>query len=324
MSNCPICDSEYNEGQETCSTCSYPLNEDLQEIKNWARDLWQHFCNIKDKYNKRKEKENEHLFANLKAELNHSLNTKIQEINENLLPQIEQLKLQIQIIIEDQKNEQIEVQNIRKTINCIDTDRSRIEDIKNQLYGKFEANHSSTQERLDELQNKLEALEYNIRANNHLTRTTSNFSREFPEARGDVGWTSESDRSIESPAPLSIEESNLARRYNRDMVSFSQQATEVNATEDSLNKLRIGSTSNVIFESKRRGPYWIVRENGYDYLVPSNHLRLNQHNYKTVEDLFECINFKLDSNFQLVKPARVSPLPGGETWQLEERGILQF
>jgi hypothetical protein len=130
--------------------------------------------------------------------------------------------------------------------------------------------------------------------------------------------------SPQTQNPISLEESNLAKRYNRDRDAFSQQAINVTATEESLTKLRIGSSSRVIFEKNRRGNYSIIKENGTEYLVPSNNLRLNQHNYKAIEDFFDCKNLQLEGNFELLKPARVSALPGGETWQLEERGILQF
>ena len=132
------------------------------------------------------------------------------------------------------------------------------------------------------------------------------------------------ESSPQTQNPISLEESNLARKYNDNRDAFSQQAINVTATEDSLTKLEIGIFSGVIFEQNRRGNYWIIKENGTEYLVPSNNLRLNQHNYKAIEDFFDCKNLQLEGNFELLKPARVSALPGGETWQFEERGILQF
>ena len=114
--------------------------------------------------------------------------------------------------------------------------------------------------------------------------------------------------------------------YNNNPSSLSRNVTEVSETEESLSNRRIGSSQTVILAKKRRGNYWILTEGSYDYLVPSQNLRINQHNYKTVEALFECHHYHPDysSDFQLLKPAVVYPLSGGQTWQLQEPGILQF
>ena len=114
--------------------------------------------------------------------------------------------------------------------------------------------------------------------------------------------------------------------YNTNLNSLSRNFIEVSETEESLKNRRLGISQIVILAKKRRGNYWILTEGSYDYLVPSQNLRINQHNYKTVEALFECHHYHPDysSDFQLLKPAVVYPLSGGQTWQLQEPGILQF
>jgi hypothetical protein len=214
---------------------------------------------------------------------------------------METLQNQVGSILSEQRK-WIEFQ---ERINKINEDSSNLEETKRQL---------------DEIQGKLEDLENNIRSNESANRKmVSNPSSGFSET---IDTCLES--SPQTQNPISLEESNLARKYNHNRDAFSQQAINVTATEDSLSKLEIGISSRVIFEKNRRGNYSIIKENGTEYLVPSNNLRLNQHNYKTIEDFFDCNNLQLEGNFELLKPARVSALPGGETWQFEERGILQF
>ncbi|MEG3436427.1 hypothetical protein V0288_04785 [Pannus brasiliensis CCIBt3594] len=117
--------------------------------------------------------------------------------------------------------------------------------------------------------------------------------------------------------------------YNRQSTSLS--LTEVSPTEESLNNRRLGSRQPIILETSRRGHYGIYIDGNENYLVPSQHFRITQNNYKTVEVLFECRNYTPDpsgthssGNFKLLKPAIVYPITGGKSWQLYEPGILQF
>ena len=125
---------------------------------------------------------------------------------------------------------------------------------------------------------------------------------------------------------LSWEEHQLVKEYNENLENLSKRASEVSETEKSISERRMSSSSKVVFEEKRRGNYLILKEGGYEYLVPSNNLRINQHNYRTVEALFECRGFQpgYSEDFQLFKPAQVSAGSDAETWQLDEPGILQF
>ena len=60
-------------------------------------------------------------------------------------------------------------------------------------------------------------------------------------------------------------------------------------------------------------------------MVPKNNIKISEHNLNTVVNLFECQGYRRGySGFQLIKPAIVSSMSKGETWQLVERGVLQF
>ncbi|MFN6275412.1 MAG: hypothetical protein ACK4ZI_21870 [Microcystis sp.] len=326
MFNCPVCDAIYNEGQESCTVCNWPLNNDSQKIIIWAKGIW-----ATKKKDTNLKKQDQTLEIETKIESINSLEEKVKEFSDRLskfeqledrvkefsdrlskfedfdlkyqsLPsQMETLQNQVGSILSEQRK-WIEFQ---ERINKINEDSSNLEETKRQL---------------DEIQGKLEDLENNIRANERANRKMVSNQSSYPSETS----VSYPELSPQTQNPISLEESNLAKRYNRARESFSQQAINVTATEESLTKLRIGSSSRVIFEKNRRGNYSIIKENGTEYLVPSNNLRLNQHNYKAIEDFFDCKNLQLEGNFELLKPARVSALPGGETWQLEERGILQF
>lgn len=306
MSNCPVCDAIYNEGQESCTVCNWPLNNDSQKIIIWAKGIWEERSSIKDKYNKRKTKDEESLVDEIKRDLIDPLQAELMDLKKS------QEKLQT-IHLEPDRT-------LKEQLESINSNIKNIEQNQEQLAKKIQENFSQAQEEIKIISNRLGDLENNIRVNERANRKmVSNPSSGFSET---IDTCLES--SPQTQNPISLEESNLARKYNHNRDAFSQQAINVTATEDSLTKLEIGISSGVIFEKNRRGNYSIIKENGTEYLVPSNNLRLNQHNYKAIEDFFDCKNLQLEGNFELLKPARVSALPGGETWQLEERGILQF
>jgi len=307
MSNCPVCDAIYNEGQESCTVCNWPLNNDSQKIIIWAKGIWEEKSSIKDKYNKPKTKDEESLVDKIKRDLIDPLQAELTDLKNSLQEKLQTIHLERDITLKEQ-------------LESINSNIKNIEQNQEQLATKNQENFSRSQEEIEKISNRVGDLENNIRVNERANRKiVSNPSSGFSET---IDTCLES--SPQTQNPISLEESNLARKYNHNRESFSQQAINVTATEESLSKLEIGISSRVIFEKNRRGNYSIIKENGTEYLVPSNNLRLNQHNYKTIEDFFDCNNLQLEGNFELLKPARVSALPGGETWQLEERGILQF
>ena len=307
MSNCPVCDAIYNEGQESCTVCNWPLNNDSQKIIIWAKGIWEEKSSIKDKYNKPKTKDEESLVDKIKRDLIDPLQAELMDLKNSLQEKLQTIHLERDITLKEQ-------------LESINSNIKNIEQNQEQLATKNQENFSRSQEEIEKISNRVGDLENNIRVNERANRKiVSNPSSGFSET---IDTCLES--SPQTQNPISLEESNLARKYNHNRESFSQQAINVTATEESLSKLEIGISSRVIFEKNRRGNYSIIKENGTEYLVPSNNLRLNQHNYKTIEDFFDCNNLQLEGNFELLKPARVSALPGGETWQLEERGILQF
>lgn len=307
MSNCPVCDAIYNEGQESCTVCNWPLNNDSQKIIIWAKGIWEEKSSIKDEYNKRKTKDEESLVDEIKRDLIDPLQAELMDLKNSLQEKLQTIHLERDRTLKEQ-------------LESINSNIKNIEQNQEQLATKNQENFSRSQEEIEKISNRVGDLENNIRVNERANRKMVSNQSSYPSETS----VSYPELSPQTQNPISLEESNLAKRYNRDRDAFSQQAINVTATEESLTKLRIGSSSRVIFEKNRRGNYSIIKENGTEYLVPSNNLRLNQHNYKAIEDFFDCKNLQLEGNFELLKPARVSALPGGETWQLEERGILQF
>jgi hypothetical protein len=129
-----------------------------------------------------------------------------------------------------------------------------------------------------------------------------------------------------SPEPSESNSSNYSEGNSDERDSPSSSLIEVYPTEESLaNRLR-GSSEPTILGNKRRGIYGVYLDGNYHYLVPSQNFRINQNNYKSVEDLFECQNYdpNYSDRYTVISPAVVYPLAGGQTWQLQQRGVLRF
>ena len=117
----------------------------------------------------------------------------------------------------------------------------------------------------------------------------------------------------------------LILTYQQNPRLLSRNAIEVWETDQSIDQRRLGGGKGAILQKARRGNYWILNEGGIDYVVPKNNIKINEYNLNTVANLFECQGSRSGySGFQLIKPARVSAISRGETWQVVERGVLQF
>ncbi len=127
-----------------------------------------------------------------------------------------------------------------------------------------------------------------------------------------------------APSVSSSSHSLGGDNYYRDARSSS--LIEVSPTEESLANRRMGGSEPIVLENKRRGYYEVYLDGNYHCLVPSQNFRINQNNYKSVEDLFECQNYdpNYSDSYIVIRPAVVYPLAGGQTWQLQQRGVLRF
>jgi hypothetical protein len=185
------------------------------------------------------------------------------------------------------------------------------------------------------LSTQLEQIEQYIRANQRLNAISSNPSVRH---KSDTSTPQSQSENISSGKFIKLEESteicisqseaDLVIRYNSDLNDLFQQAIEVCETDDSINQRRLGGSQPIILEASRRGNYWIITEGNFEYVVPKNNLNISWLNYPSIEILFECYDYHANySRLELLKPAKVSTLPGVEIWglwELVERGVLRF
>ncbi|MGK7874380.1 MAG: hypothetical protein AB4426_14025 [Xenococcaceae cyanobacterium] len=122
-------------------------------------------------------------------------------------------------------------------------------------------------------------------------------------------------------------QAELVAVYNQNPDLLSGQVTVVSKIEYNMNKRPIDISEPAIFEKNIKGIYWILTVEKSSYMVyKKSKIKINQYNFKTVQSMFECRGYQpgKDHDFKLLKPARVSPIDGGEKWELVERGVLEF
>ncbi|MEA5572379.1 hypothetical protein [Calothrix sp. UHCC 0171] len=121
--------------------------------------------------------------------------------------------------------------------------------------------------------------------------------------------------------------SRVVEIYNTNSKLLSKNAIEVSETPGSINQRRLGVTQAVILErvAKGKGNYWVISEQGFSELVPKANLKINEFNYETVANIFNCHNYQqgYSTNFSLLETAKVVSI-NQDNWQLQQKGDLRF
>ncbi|WP_104388239.1 hypothetical protein [Cuspidothrix issatschenkoi] len=129
----------------------------------------------------------------------------------------------------------------------------------------------------------------------------------------------------EQITPLNISESELVQVYNDVPKVLLKNSIIAELTAKSYREDR--NNEPIFLENDKNGKYWIIVSNQNNiFLIPSIIIKLHIHKLKTVAKLFDFHGetASLDTHFMLTKPAKLSSLPNGKEWKLEEKGILEF
>jgi hypothetical protein len=117
--------------------------------------------------------------------------------------------------------------------------------------------------------------------------------------------------------------------YNHNQESFAQLyfPTAVSEDADNINERRAGDSNDVILAENSRGNYWLVKDGNKIYLLPKPKMKIQEHNIRTVRELFDCATFDPDyQSFSVAEPALVSVYPSGSglQWRVDRKGELKF
>lgn len=102
------------------------------------------------------------------------------------------------------------------------------------------------------------------------------------------------------------------------------EVIKVTVPQETVEKIRGGTNSELKFVNDRKGNYWIVNWKEFYCLIPKEKTYINQYQHGNFQRIFECKNYYEDySEFKLIKPATVIK-NNDETWQLDTKGKIEF
>lgn len=208
--------------------------------------------------------------------------------------------------------------------------KTKLGNIENYIQGQF----TQTQQNLENLDTRIRKLE--IDSQNPQNPNLSSYAASSYTASNNQPFNTPVNQVINPQKPqqpqvrniynsqISNHETQIVVVYNTQPRSLSANAITVAESDDTIEQRRIGRTIAPILEEKQLGNYWIIQEGNYEYLLPKGNIKINEYNYETISNCFECLGYNpsYSTSFTLLKPATVSSI--GQNWQLIEPGKLQF
>ncbi len=123
---------------------------------------------------------------------------------------------------------------------------------------------------------------------------------------------------------VNLSVSEITEIYNNIPRVLARKAIKVAPTN---NQYLDNSQKQIFLTETQNSNYWIITtEDNISCLLPKNNLIINTFNLDTVKSLFNCEGSEQLENreFTLTEPAKISLMPNGKKWQLEEKGTLNF
>jgi exonuclease VII large subunit len=223
---------------------------------------------------------------------------------------------------------------------CRSKYKQKIEDLKQQLaslQGNYiktererktsEAQYTNLKQNYSNLENKQHDLE---REFNQLQRVHQQFldrqnlesTSRYPTVESTSKFPTISEASL---ADSSMQKLLQAYQINSKSLLITAKVTEAS---ESIDQRRNNPSLAPSLVESGNFDYLIVQDqdNASQYwLFPKHGLKVNQYAFETVQALFNCHNYQNQpSNFQVHQPASVTRNPASSSWQLAEKGEIEF
>ncbi len=102
------------------------------------------------------------------------------------------------------------------------------------------------------------------------------------------------------------------------------EVTKVTIPQETMEKMRGGTLSELRFSNARKGNLWIINWHDVYCLIPQENININQYQYGNFQRVFDCQNYQETySDFEVIEPATVFNCDGN-SWQLERKGKIRF
>jgi hypothetical protein len=303
---CPVCkyNNDIHQSQSFCQSCRWPLRFDDEKFMDpavkkmtieWAQNSHNNTLLSKPEVS-----------SVSASRMNEVLKEEPFQSCVELRTEVKELRNRLDSFIGEQGHK---VDNFSRKVNAIETFNQKTADNFKKIES-FLRNLPSTRVGDD-----------GFLAKEKLTNASQKTSHDQrkQETANNLLTTSTPDSSI---PPEESEFVNEYKLLSHD-VPNSWDAIKVATDSDSVNRLRNGSDSSIIFNKDQKGIYIIVQKKGYLYLVPSKFKKILSHQFNIIQAIYECDGHsEFSQSFELVRPALVSEESGN--WRLSQKGILQF
>ncbi|MBD2663530.1 hypothetical protein B6N60_03426 [Richelia sinica FACHB-800] len=178
---------------------------------------------------------------------------------------------------------------------------------------KFKTEIQAIENKYSELENRIKSPVQEVTQSSHIVE---NNHQEI---------TSNQQQAVNTANSLNLnpDELRIVETYNSNPVVISQQAKQVSETSSSIQNRSQGINEAVVLERQAQGLYWLFGRDTL-YLMPKRGFGFSRSTIDTFRALFQIRGSKVTSKFKLLKPAKVVMIGSSQTWQLTEKGIIEF
>lgn len=350
MSVCPICQNRHQQEVSQCQRCNWSMQDDLKGINSEhpiLRICIPSIVQYLEDENKTLRSHLQILNLDIQKENNQKLNSIIDAIEDSKEQQNNTLKAINELLIE------------LKALNTTKNHNSDIERVSDksaesiQLLPNESSLYSSSFTGQPELDNEISNNSPSL-GNGSQTNNLTNSTEYIEQDTDNNVFPVKSDRdknnllNINNNA-LENRVDNLASDHQYSKELHSQEHIEPNVSssgsyqsfydlikngelknievkvpQETMEKMRGSTQSELKFVNDRKGNYWIVNWHEVYCLIPKEKTYINQYQYGNFQRIFDCQKYQENySDFEVIEPATVFKCDD-ETWQLERKGKIKF
>ena len=298
---CPVCKYSHQEEVENCQRCSWLMQND-PEIDPKHPLLTTCISMLTKKLEEESASKKKLQTIIQQLELQKLDSHKLDEI----LDELEQ----------DRKQNYKQFENLNKIISGLKS--SLLEANQNSPDIALEVKGKESFQQHDDL-GKQDSKENSNRPHNSINSDQINDPHNQPSDRK----SSETNNDRENYEPDNNHNSSYQSFYG--LIQCGElEVTKVSIPQETLEKARSITQSELKFVEDKKGNYWIVDWQGVYCLIPKENNIINQHQYGNFQRVFNCLDYQeLYTDFEIVKPATVINRDG-DNWRLETKGKIKF
>lgn len=309
MSVCPVCKNNHQEEVSKCQRCNWSMQDDLNSIGiNPEHPILKTCIPSLVKYLEAEITHKEKLqFIIQQLEIQESNSHKLDEI----LDEIEANKQKTYQGITTLKDQIIELKFLLESTN--DNSDIEVKETNNFMISE----HIQTSSPIENDDN-IFPVESDRNQNN-------DFEQELNLQKGSFYDVSKSSENLNYQKDFDpeINPKGSYQSFYRLIKNGELEVTKVAVPQETMEKMRGGTQSELEFINDRKGNYWIVNWHDVYCLIPKEKI-INQYQYGNFQRIFNCQNYKETyRDFEVIEPATVFK-SNNETWQLERKGKINF